>query len=92
VVNAKWKLYVHPGNRLYRHSRYTLYYCDNCNPSACATATLHVVVDPATVILTPYVNDGIINIPIPGNVGTNDNVPAGTTYGTPVPGLPAGQQ
>jgi len=56
--------------------------CDNGIPSDCATATLHVVVDPL-VIMNPDVNAGLINTTIPGNVGTNDNVPAGTTYGQP---------
>jgi hypothetical protein len=29
-------------------------------------------------------NDGLVNKPIPGDVSTNDNAPAGTTYGDPV--------
>lgn len=33
----------------------------------------------------PDVNVTFINVPVPGNVSTNDNVPSGTTYGTPVP-------
>jgi hypothetical protein len=32
----------------------------------------------------PDVNAGLAGQPVPGNIATNDNVPAGTTYGTPV--------
>lgn len=35
--------------------------------------------------LYPDINITLINVPVPGNVHTNDVVPAGTTYGTPVP-------
>ena len=40
----------------------------------------------------PDVNVTLVNVSVPGNVQTNDAVPAGTTYGTPVPlsGNPAG--
>lgn len=37
------------------------------------------------LILNPDINVTPINVTVPGNVSTNDNVPAGTTYGTPVP-------
>ncbi len=33
----------------------------------------------------PDVNVTLVNVPVPGNVHTNDAVPAGSTYGTPVP-------
>lgn len=33
----------------------------------------------------PDVNITLVNVPVNGNVHTNDVVPAGTTYGTPVP-------
>lgn len=35
--------------------------------------------------LYPDVNVTLINVPVDGNVHTNDIVPAGTTYGTPIP-------
>ncbi|MCK8493622.1 Ig-like domain-containing protein [Spirosoma sp. RP8] len=58
--------------------------CDNA--SNCGTATLHVLVGqpvtPAPVLLTnPDFTVTNINVPVSGNVRTNDNVPAGTTYG-----------
>ena len=60
----------------------------------CATATLHILVDPiiATSVLKPDFNETLVNIPVTGNVSTNDNVPVGTTYGTPQPAIsnPAG--
>ncbi|GAB4039462.1 hypothetical protein GCM10028774_40910 [Spirosoma jeollabukense] len=34
-------------------------------------------------ILNPDANVTYVNIPVPGNVNTNDKVPVGTTYGTP---------
>src|SRR5690606_1406249 len=57
--------------------------CDNGVPSACASATLHIVVEAPVRITRPDVNSGQMNTTIPGDVSTNDNVPAGTTYGTP---------
>ncbi|KAI9550000.1 hypothetical protein GHT06_003265 [Daphnia sinensis] len=57
--------------------------CDNATPANCATATLHILVEPAPQ--TPVdVNVTDINVPVKGSVATNDVVPAGTTYGTPV--------
>ncbi|TKT93563.1 Ig-like domain-containing protein [Dyadobacter frigoris] len=58
--------------------------CDNGTPSACATATLHVLVK--TPVLDTNPDFAVTNpgIPAVGNVSTNDNVPTGTTYGTPV--------
>ncbi|MGB4844953.1 MAG: Ig-like domain-containing protein [Ferruginibacter sp.] len=48
--------------------------------------------DNCGVRLNPDVNATWVNIAVPGDVNTNDIVPAGTTYGTPVPegGNPAG--
>ncbi|RQO30169.1 hypothetical protein DBR32_11330 [Taibaiella sp. KBW10] len=57
--------------------------CDNGTPSACAKATMYVLVTPKPVT-NPDANAGLINQPVPGNVSTNDIVPAGTTYGTAV--------
>ncbi len=59
--------------------------CDNGTPQACANATIYVLVAPPTVssILNPDNNVTYVNVPVPGNVSTNDKVPAGTTYGTP---------
>ncbi|RYZ26219.1 MAG: hypothetical protein EOP49_43655, partial [Sphingobacteriales bacterium] len=33
----------------------------------------------------PDINATLVNVPVPGNVNTNDVVPAGSTYSTPVP-------
>ena len=48
--------------------------------------------DNCGMIMNPDVNVTWVNVPVPGIVRTNDIVPAGTTYGTPVPngGNPAG--
>jgi gliding motility-associated-like protein len=55
-------------------------------PVSCAEATLHILVDPAPTPITPVdVNATNINVPVNGSVATNDTVPAGTSYGTPVP-------
>ena len=36
-------------------------------------------------VMNPDINVTYVNVPVPGNVQTNDKVPAGTSYGTPVP-------
>ena len=56
--------------------------CDNGTPQACATATLHILVQPIAPSTNPDFNSTFVNVAIPGNVSTNDNVPAGTTYST----------
>ena len=45
-----------------------------------------------TPILNPDFNVTLVNVPVPGNVRTNDVVPPGTTYGPPTasPGNPPG--
>jgi gliding motility-associated-like protein len=52
-------------------------------PVTCAKATLHILVDPVPVILKPDFNETLVNIPVTGNVSTNDEVIPGTTYGPP---------
>jgi len=60
--------------------------CDNGGiPQACAEASLHVVVTAPVVAPLPDLNAGDINVPIPGNVATNDKVPSGTNYSNPAP-------
>ncbi len=58
--------------------------CTSSNPAICAKATLHIVVSPPPTI-NPDFNSTNINTPVPGNINTNDLIPAGTTYGTPLP-------
>jgi gliding motility-associated-like protein len=57
--------------------------CDDASPANCAEATLHILVEPATE-LNVDANVTNINVPVSGSVATNDVVPAGTTYGTPI--------
>jgi gliding motility-associated-like protein len=57
--------------------------CDDASPANCATATLHILVEPALITPTDF-NVTNINVPVSGSVATNDVVPAGTSYGTPV--------
>jgi hypothetical protein len=56
--------------------------CDNGTPQACASATLHILVRPEQPLVYPDFNVTYVNVPVPGNVNTNDKVPAGTTYGS----------
>ncbi|MEJ7610589.1 MAG: Ig-like domain-containing protein [Ferruginibacter sp.] len=59
--------------------------CDNGTPSACASATLYVLVSPLQADLpstNPDFNVTFVNVSVAGNVNTNDKVPAGSTYGT----------
>jgi gliding motility-associated-like protein len=49
----------------------------------CAKATLHILIEPAPLLENDAAN-AYVNIPKTGNISTNDVVPAGTTYGTPV--------
>jgi len=56
--------------------------CDNGTPLACATATLHILVEPAPYITNPDFNSTFVNVAVTGNTATNDMVPTGTTYGT----------
>src|SRR5690606_12048141 len=57
---------------------------DNGSPVATASATHHIVVQAPERRTRPDVNSGLVNETIPGNVSTNDDVPSGTTYGSPV--------
>lgn len=48
----------------------------------CSGASLHILVLPNAP--QPDANASLTGVPVKGNVSTNDNVPPGTTYGTPV--------
>jgi gliding motility-associated-like protein len=65
--------------------------CDNSNPSVCSKATLHIIVEPSSV-LNPDVNATIINVPVNGSLSTNDQTNPGTTYQQPAvnPNNPSG--
>ena len=63
---------------------YTYTVCDNGTPSACDTATLHILVSPLPFNTDPDITAALINVSVTGNVGANDDVPVGTTYGTPI--------
>lgn len=56
--------------------------CDNGTPSLCSDATLHILVNPE-IVTNPDINVSLINLPVSGDVSSNDVVPGGTTYGTP---------
>ncbi len=49
-----------------------------------AKATLHILIAPP-VLPNPDVNQTYVNVPVTGNVSTNDNIPAGSTYSNPAP-------
>lgn len=57
--------------------------------TACAQATLHILVEPQEPVYDPDFEVTYVNVPLNGNVSTNDNpLPGGTTYGNP-PANPA---
>ncbi|MCZ2489847.1 tandem-95 repeat protein [Aquirufa antheringensis] len=48
----------------------------------CSKATLHILVDPAPVLVDDTAS-GFANVPVSGNISTNDVVRVGTTFGQP---------
>jgi alpha-tubulin suppressor-like RCC1 family protein len=66
--------------------------CDNGTPVACDSATLLIAVKPETYDTDPDFLVTTLNTSSSGNVKTNDEVPAGTIYGPPIPqsGNPSG--
>jgi gliding motility-associated-like protein len=62
-----------------------VYQVCSANPVDCAKATLHILVDPVATLVNDLTT-AYVNIPKSGNISTNDVVPAGTTYGTPIAG------
>ncbi|MEI6195725.1 MAG: Ig-like domain-containing protein, partial [Verrucomicrobiota bacterium] len=56
--------------------------CDDGSPTACATATLYFIV--TSFNTDPDINATFVNVPVPGDVHTNDDVVVNTTYGTPI--------
>ncbi len=73
---------------------YTQSGCSNQNAVTTCTATFTVLSCTTTTspAYNPDINVTYVNVPVPGNVQTNDVVPSGTAYGTPVPltGNPSG--
>lgn len=63
---------------------YTYTTCDNGTPSACASATLYILVNKLLLDTNPDFNITKPSVAAVGDVSTNDNVPAGTSYGTAV--------
>jgi hypothetical protein len=57
--------------------------CTNTTPAICNNATLHIDVLPSANIINDN-NSGTVDVPITGNVATNDVAP-NSTYGTPIP-------
>jgi len=55
---------------------------DNGTPAATAMATLYILVAPDLPYTNPDFNSTFVNVPVPGDVSTNDKMPAGTTYGS----------
>ncbi len=52
--------------------------------SPCAAAVVTYALTVNQFNTNPDINATFINVPVPGDVHTNDQVPSGTTYGTPV--------
>ncbi len=61
---------------------FTYEVCDN--QGLCETATVYITVSPGPET-NPDINISTVNVPVMGDVSTNDNVPAGTTYGSVTP-------
>ena len=62
--------------------------CDGSTPPICAINILQILVNPIPApvtnnIVNPDFGATNISVPLTGNISTNDNVPAGTTYGRP---------
>ena len=55
---------------------------DNGSPVATAKATIYILVSPELPTTNPDFNTTFVNVHVPGDVHTNDKVPAGTTYCT----------
>ena len=92
VLDSNGNYTFTPENGFYGPVEYPYTTCDNGTPQACAMATIHILVEPP-IETDPDFNATWVNVPVTGDVSTNDeNVPVGTTYGspTPVPGNPDG--
>jgi gliding motility-associated-like protein len=50
--------------------------------NVCAKATLHILVNPTPALVNDTAS-GYANVPLSGNLSTNDTNPAGSTYGQP---------
>ncbi|MBK9461019.1 MAG: hypothetical protein IPN94_16720 [Sphingobacteriales bacterium] len=57
--------------------------CDDGTPVDCSDATLHVLVDPQAPDFNPDFGATQVNVPLTGDVSTNDNQTPGSTYGNP---------
>jgi len=62
--------------------KYTQTGCPNQAPVTTCTATFTVLACTIAPAYYPDYNVTYVNVPVPGDVHTNDVVPAGTTYGT----------
>lgn len=64
--------------------KYTQSGCKNQAAVTTCTATFTVLACNTPSAYNPDINVTYVNVQVPGNVSTNDKVPAGSTYGTPV--------
>jgi hypothetical protein len=84
VLNANGTFTFTPAPGFTGPVSYPYTVCDNGTPTACDTATIYILIEPI-IETDPDMNATLVNVSVPGNVNTNDDVPAGTTYGTPNP-------
>ena len=59
-------------------------YDNNVNVDS-AMATIHILVEPPVPTPNPDVNQTWVDVPVTGDVHTNDEVPSGSTYANPSP-------
>ncbi|WP_375447226.1 Ig-like domain-containing protein [uncultured Fibrella sp.] len=82
-----------PGPTFVGSDRFTYQVCDNASPALCTTATAYLTVQPTVSVLLPPVATSDIantnsNVPLTGNVLTNDVDPQGGQLTAGLIGLP----
>jgi large repetitive protein len=72
-----------PVNGYYGPVDYPYTTCDNGSPQACATATVHILVESFDPTFSPDFGVTYVNVPLTGDVSTNDNETPNSTYINP---------
>ena len=88
VLNSDGTWTFTPQTGFTGHVEFYYSVCDNNPIQACTFATLYIFVGAPVQQPNPDFNVTYVNVPVNGNVSTNDHVEPGSSYGTPsvVPG------